>query len=358
VPINRARPLPASGNTGKEVGLLEIGVEFAIKRRAGGLDIRDVKKVAIGAARISRTHCLAYDRVHAVAPGDVGRLACLFLSVSTTQTRDDMAAGIAVAEELGLPFDRNAKPLQPRDQQPLMLVLRKDLKKGIRGQLRGDFLEVDARPWLAFDPEPNGRDFVSVFDDEIGEVELAIEFERTRVHRQRTGGRAGHGGLVDDAEIHAELGQPQREGQTGRPGADDQYVASGHIFLHQKPMRTPKMHRAPSGASAPAWSSSVREMGRATRGRLLFDSSSRSSFLFAHDLSQKTGTHPGSSPGQAFSGSCARAADRIERRKKSTRAAERGSGGTSLRPSANVCFQAAACCAKDMDGRHKAGHAL
>src|SRR5262249_4180420 len=35
-----------------------------------------------------------------------------------------------------------------------------------------------------------------------------------------------------------------------------------------------------------------------------FELSSRSSFLAEHDLSPKTGTHPGSSPGQAFSGSC------------------------------------------------------
>src|SRR5262249_55207589 len=43
---------------------------------------------------------------------------------------------------------------------------------------------------------------------------------------------------------------------------------------------------------------------RARAGCLLLESSSRSSLLVEHDLFPKTGTHPGSSPGQAFSGSC------------------------------------------------------
>ena len=113
-----------------------------------------------------------------------------FPAVSSTQTRDDAAAFITIAEELGLPFDGDAQPLQPGDQQPLVLVLRKDLQEGIRGQIRPDFPEVDARPRFAFDPEPHGRDLVSVLDDEIGEVELAVELERARVDGERAGRRA------------------------------------------------------------------------------------------------------------------------------------------------------------------------
>src|SRR4051794_38692966 len=77
---------------GKEVGLLEIDMELTVNRRAGGLNIRDIEKVTIGAARISHAHCLAHDRVHAIAPGNVGCLADLFPAVSSAQTRDDAAA--------------------------------------------------------------------------------------------------------------------------------------------------------------------------------------------------------------------------------------------------------------------------
>jgi hypothetical protein len=73
---------------------------------------------------------------------------------------------------------------------------------------------------------------VTARDNEIGEVELAIEFERARVDGERTRRRAGLGSLVDDAQFHSELGQPEREDETGRPGADNQDIAARHVLLH------------------------------------------------------------------------------------------------------------------------------
>src|SRR5215469_2861896 len=93
----------------EEVGLLEIDMEFAIERRAAGLDIRHVEQVLVGAARISRAHRLAHNRVRAVASSDVGCLACFFLAVGSAQTRDDAAAFITVAQEFGAPLDRDAQ---------------------------------------------------------------------------------------------------------------------------------------------------------------------------------------------------------------------------------------------------------
>src|SRR5215470_6137133 len=113
-----------------------------------------------------------------------------------------------------------------------MLVLRKNLQKSVGSQIRADLFERNARPGFALDPEPDGRDLVTARDNEIGEVELAVEFERARVHRERTRRRAGLGSLVDDAQLHAELGQPQREDQPGGPGADNQDVAARHVLLH------------------------------------------------------------------------------------------------------------------------------
>lgn len=100
------------------------------------------------------------------------------------QTRDDVAAFITVAEELGLPFDRNAKLLQPRDQQPLVLVLGKDLQEGIRSEIGADLFEIDPCSRLAFDPKPDGRDFVAALDNVVREIELPVKFERARVHRE------------------------------------------------------------------------------------------------------------------------------------------------------------------------------
>ena len=94
--------------------------------------------------------------------------------------------------------------------------------------------------------EPDGRDLMAARNHVTGEIQLAVELERSRVDRQCAGGRAGLCGLVDDAWLRAELGQPQRKHQTSGPGADDQHVRASHIFLHRtlcaenRIMRRPK----------------------------------------------------------------------------------------------------------------------
>jgi hypothetical protein len=49
--------------------------------------------------------------MHAIASGDEGCLAYLFLGGSA-QPHDDVSIFITIAEQLGLPFNRNAKFLQ------------------------------------------------------------------------------------------------------------------------------------------------------------------------------------------------------------------------------------------------------
>ena len=48
-------------------------------------------------------------------------------------------------DQFGAPLDRDAKRLQPLDQQPLVLVLREDMQEGVGGQARADAAERDAR---------------------------------------------------------------------------------------------------------------------------------------------------------------------------------------------------------------------
>jgi hypothetical protein len=189
--------------------------------------------MAIGAARKVGAHRLADDGPHAVAAGDVGSLAALLPAVGTAKTCGHAVALITVFKELRPSLDDRAQLLEPRDQQPLMLVLRKNVQERIGREARADLLERDARPRFALDPEPDGRDLVAARDHITGEIELAIELERSRVDRQCAGGRAGICGLVDDSGLRAELGQPQREHQTGGPSADDQHVRAGHIILHR-----------------------------------------------------------------------------------------------------------------------------
>src|SRR5262249_7528237 len=175
----------------EEVGLLDVGVELAIDCETGSLHVGNIEEMAIGAARKGGAHRLADDGPHAVAAGDVGGLAALLPAVRTAKTCGHSVALITVSKELRPSLDDRAQLLEPRDQQPLMLVLRKDVQEGIGRESRADLLKRDARSRLALDPQPDGRDLVAARDHVTGEIELAIELERSRMDRQCAGGRAG-----------------------------------------------------------------------------------------------------------------------------------------------------------------------
>src|SRR6266404_8175012 len=115
-----------------------------------------------------------------------------------------------------------------------MLILRKDLQERVRRQSCSNLLERHARLRLPFDPEPDGWDLVAMGDHEIGQIELTIKFESASMNGERAGGRAGLGGLVDDAYFDPELGQPERENQACWSSADDQDVATRHSCVDRQ----------------------------------------------------------------------------------------------------------------------------
>src|SRR5260221_371180 len=91
----RAKPiLSASSESSKrehakEIGLVEIGVQFAIYRGAGGLYIGDVEDLPIGAAGKAGADRLAHDRACPVATGNVLRLAVNLQTVGPAQPSCD-----------------------------------------------------------------------------------------------------------------------------------------------------------------------------------------------------------------------------------------------------------------------------
>ena len=114
-----------------------------------------------------------------------------------------------------------------------MLVLGEDLEEGIWRQVRADRLKRQARRRLALHPEIDGGNLVASFHNGVGEVQLSVEFERPRLNRQGPRGGPGLGRLVDDAHFGAKLGQPERQHQTRRTSADDQYIAASHSVLYR-----------------------------------------------------------------------------------------------------------------------------
>ena len=89
-------------------------------------------------------------------------------------------------------------------------------------------------------------------------VELAVEFERPRLNRQGSRACAGLCRLVGDADFHPELTQPERQGQAGGTGADDQNVAVHHFVLRSSAWPAVGISM-PRSAVRACWSASARK---------------------------------------------------------------------------------------------------
>ena len=74
------------------------------------------------------------------------------------------------------------------------------------------------------DPQLRGRDLTPARDDRVGEPDLPVELERSRLHGDRARGRPGLGGLVDDPDADPESREPERQHETGRPCAGDEHL--------------------------------------------------------------------------------------------------------------------------------------
>ena len=128
------------------------------------------------------------------------------MTVRPTKAGGDAIALVGEADQFGSPLDQDAELSEPLDQKTLMLVLGEDLEEGVWRQVRANRLERQARHGLALHPEIDGRNLVASRHNGVGEVQLAIEFERPRLNRQGPRGGPWFGRLVDDAHLGAELG--------------------------------------------------------------------------------------------------------------------------------------------------------
>ena len=95
-----------------------------------------------------------------------------------------------------------------------MLVLREDMQERIRRQVRADTLKWQARRRFALHPQIDRRNLVAEFEHGIGQIKLAVEFERPRLNRQGPGSRAGFCRFVDDTDLDSKLRQPERQDQS------------------------------------------------------------------------------------------------------------------------------------------------
>src|SRR3546814_16556503 len=114
------------------------------------------------------------------------------------------------------------------NKQLLVPVLRIDQQKGVRRQSVTCRTERDARFLPAFDPQVDGRIFLPGRHDLVGNIKLAVEFQRSRLNPHGPGCGARTRVLIYDPNFQAFLDQPQGKNQSGVSGAYDQNIMTFH----------------------------------------------------------------------------------------------------------------------------------
>lgn len=201
---------------GQEIGFVQIDMQFAIDGRAAPLDIGDIENVVIGAAGKADPESLANGRTGAIATSKIAGLTGFLAAIGFAQPGRDPCSIIAERQQFGLAFDHDTEGAQPFDQQPLMLVLREYLQKGIAGQTGADSAEVNTCRPLTLCPQIDRRHLVPLRHDSIGKVKLTVKLQRARLYRQRARVRPRPGRPVDDADADTDPAEPQRQDQPGR----------------------------------------------------------------------------------------------------------------------------------------------
>ena len=209
-----------------------------IEPAVGGLacadDVGDIEDGGIGAAGETDAERMPHGAVGAVAAAQIGGLDDLGPAVAD-ERGGNPACRRCKAGEFGAAFDAHPLAFQPGDENAFMHVLRQRQHERERAEAGAEIAERQPADGAAafangdaLDPDP-GRHHL------VGKSDLAVEFERPRMHGQGTRGLAGRRAAIDDAKPHAELAEPQRQHQAGRPGTNDE-----NVRLHAAvPLREP-----------------------------------------------------------------------------------------------------------------------
>jgi hypothetical protein len=101
-------------------------------RRSVRLDIGDVEEMLVRPTRKTDRQHLAETRVSAVAAGNERGFAEVDAATCALKPRDDAIVAFLESDEFRLPVDPDSSVTQPIDQQPLVLVLWKNERIGVR----------------------------------------------------------------------------------------------------------------------------------------------------------------------------------------------------------------------------------
>src|SRR3989454_189265 len=225
-----------------EVALVDRDVQLAVHQRAASVDVRDIEEVLVSAAWKADPKFLAHGGTRAIASGETFGLARRAL-----QTRHDAAVHFLEVDQLGHSLDAHVQLFEPLDEEALVLVLRVDEPVGKGALARAEPAELDVRRSPASSPEVRRGEHQPRFDQLVGETELAVELQRSRLHCERPRSAAGSSGLVDDANLDPQTSKPESEHEAGGSCADDENLGVHAASLTEASTRSSRCGAGPFG---------------------------------------------------------------------------------------------------------------
>lgn len=206
----------------------------------GAPDVPEVA-VEIGGLDVGQQHALALVRLPREADAEL-----LADGAAATVGADEIGAadGLAAVQcgghtlvvlleagHLGAELDLVAQLREPVAQDPLGAPLRlhdqvrvRDVRRRLPGLVHPAFPD-DLVTFVA----PDARVAAPGGEDLVDDAEVVEDLQRAGLQSLAAHSRGGLGRPLDDAQVHATAGELDGQGQSCRPGADDQYVChAGH----------------------------------------------------------------------------------------------------------------------------------
>ena len=233
----------------QKVGLVEIDVQFAVDRAAPRPRRRRRRKAARKSRPESRRPSF---RVRASARRRSRRCRrprIVSSPWSAWRTRGDHTA--AIIRNRRLPSVARPKPLrlQPRDQQPLVLVLRENAQIRVRGHPDADLLEVYARLALAARPKIDRGNLMRPLRQRRRRDRAAGRARASGPERERARGRPRLGGLVHDPHFTPSLVSQSARTRPVGPAPTirtSQAFMSGSLSPAQRNQNRPQRNQNPA----------------------------------------------------------------------------------------------------------------
>ena len=165
--------------------------------------------------------------MRAITPGDIRGFGRFDPPVRQLEPRNNAIGRLLEIDQFRAPLDSDASCPELIDQKVLVFVLRKNQDIGIRTDVFANVAKRGAGDPPTSDPQIHAGCRPAARDNGIGNSDLPVQLERSRLYGEGAGGCRRLSKPVNDSHARPEPCQPQRQHEARRSRSDDEDVGLG-----------------------------------------------------------------------------------------------------------------------------------